>query len=78
MGTGQQTTRLHSYAHVNERCYRAVRLALFPAGFPTEREWDGRFISRTKATARRLRRELASTNNIPLEEAVERTRETGR
>ena len=74
MNMGQRTTALHSYAHVSEACYAAVRHALFPAGYPMKRGPDGRFVSRIADTTERLRSELAAENNTDLAEAIERTR----
>lgn len=65
-------TRLHSKAHIEELAYTAIRKALFPAGFPVPRARDGRFISRTKATARRLREELQAQSNLTLSQAISR------
>lgn len=68
-------THLHSQAHVSEVAYRAVRKALFPYGYPQLRDRDGRFVSRIKSTAERLRSEQAALHNLPLVEAIERVRE---
>jgi hypothetical protein len=66
--------RLHSYAHVNERCYQAIRHELFPVGHREVRKDAKRFKDQLKATSKALRRELASSNNTPLAEAIEQQR----
>jgi hypothetical protein len=53
--------RTHSYAHVNERCYQAIRRALFPVGRREVRKDAKRFKSALKDTTKRLRRELKPT-----------------
>jgi hypothetical protein len=52
--------RLHSYAHVNERCYQAIRHALFPDGHREVRKDAKRFKSALKDTTDKLRSELAA------------------
>lgn len=66
--------RLHSYDHVNERCYQAVRRALFPVGTRELRRDAKRFKSACRAKAERLRSELAADANLSLAEAVELSR----
>ena len=47
----------HSYAHINELCYHAVRRAILPT-YPRPRDKDGRFVSRVETKAAQLRAEL--------------------
>lgn len=60
-GDGVSVIRTHSYAHVNERCYQAIRRALFPVGRREVRKDARRFKSALKDTTKRLRRELKTT-----------------
>ena len=66
----------HSYAHVNERCYQAVRRAICPT-YTRPRDGAGRFLSRVETKAAELRSELAAANNITLEQAIEANRGRG-
>ena len=62
--------RLHSFAHVNERCYAAIRHALF-GDSKREPRSDKRSIQREKAKmTERLRSELAASNNAELDAAL--------
>ena len=62
--------RLHSFAHVNERCYAAIRHALF-GGSKREPRSDKRSIQRAKADMTELlRSELAASNNAELDAAL--------
>ena len=66
-------THLHSSNHINEACYHAVRHALFPNGYPLERDpRTGRFINRKDSTTERLRGELQAQNNGDIAEEIER------
>jgi hypothetical protein len=65
------TPRTHSPAHINESCYAAIRKALFPGGYPRNRDRDGRFVSGVRRTAARLRAELQSQANMPIQAAIE-------
>lgn len=66
--------RIHSYAHVNERAYQAIRAALFPHGAREVRKDAKRFQRAKKATTDALRGELAAQHNAVLASAIEHTR----
>lgn len=61
----------HSYAHISELAYQAVRRAILPE-YPRPRDKDGRYVSRVDAKAAQLRGELA--NNGDVQDAIERVR----
>ena len=63
----------HSYAHINELAYQAVRRAILPH-YPKPRDMDGRFTSVRDMTTERLRSELQADNNAGLEQAIANTR----
>ena len=63
----------HSYAHINELGYQAVRRAILPL-YPQPRDMDGRFTSVRDMTTERLRSELQADNNADLEQAIANTR----
>ena len=64
----------HSYAHLNELAYQAVRRAILP-GYPRPRSTDGRFLSRIETKAAEIRSELSAVSNHTLSEAIEAIRE---
>lgn len=68
-------THLHSHAHIEEAGYHAVRHALFPNGYPLERDpRTGRFLSHKAVMNERLRSEMQSQNNDGLAEEIDRVR----
>ena len=60
--------RTHSNAHVNARCYQAVRRALFPVGARAVRKDATRFKRALSATTTKLRNTVAraSVRSIPV------------
>lgn len=71
---GPLVIRTHSFAHVNERCYQAIRQALFPHGAREVRKDAKRFQRAKSNTIDRLRSEMAAEHNLSLEEAIEKGR----
>lgn len=64
-----------SYAYIQDRCYHAIRRALFPSTTRELRRDAKRFRIRLKAKTSQLRSELQASSNHTLSEAIEAIRE---
>ena len=68
------TPHTHSYAHVNELAYQAIRKAL-DLREPIRRDALGRYVSRKETKSAQIREELQAKANKPLEDALDTLRE---
>lgn len=66
----QGVIRTHSPEYVSDRCYHAIRRALFPSAVRELRRDANSFKRALKAKSRQLREEMQSISNLPLEEAI--------
>ena len=67
--------RLHSPAYIQDRCYHAIRRALFPSTTRELRRDAKRFRIRLKAKTEQLRAERQAQSNHTLSEAIQAIRE---